>query len=62
MAGALGHGTVPAAEVDYTCLTMPVLGAVDPPLYPIECQCLDTNADGDVDLGDYAVLQSLFAL
>lgn len=43
------------------CLTSPVEGAASPPLYGIECQCLDTNDDGDVDLMDYAELQTLFA-
>ncbi|MEE9293621.1 MAG: hypothetical protein V3W34_01475, partial [Phycisphaerae bacterium] len=30
------------------------LGPVEPPLYPPPCLCLDIDADGDIDLIDYA--------
>ncbi|UCE61520.1 MAG: hypothetical protein JSU63_07175, partial [Phycisphaerales bacterium] len=41
------------------CQTGPS-GPVDPPLYPPECQCLDADDDGDIDLGDFASFQQIF--
>lgn len=48
-----------------SCMTAPS-GPADPPVYPLgppdHCHCYDLDDDGDVDLADFAVLQTAIDL
>ncbi len=55
-------GLVDLAELAalIACITGP-LGPIDPPRYLDYCGCFDADADGDIDIADFAMFQTVFS-